>query len=749
MVMAAAIKRLWAKRPLFLLAVGVVSAIGMGAANVWLGWIGCVVLGIFASLGGGRRCGAGAFALAVILIAEGHWRDTRQAEDESRLSKAGYGRASARLTEDAVGNEGVWNAVARLRGGDFDGMKIRWIGSGDPPPAGTELRAEGVFSGIVKERNPGVTDRGQRLRDEGVVGVFRADRMRGSQWIGPVSVWAASVKRGFRGSIVAGLDEASMPAKVILAVVLGERAKDSLGLVRDFRLSGTLHVFSVSGMHVVMLGGMVWFALKWIGVPRRMAIPAIILVMFGYVWLTGNGPAALRAAWMAAVFLGAFVLRRRTDLLNALGAVLLASLLFDPHLIRMAGVQLSYGVVAAIGLGASVARRCFAWIAAKEIFLPDSEMGFFARKWLGFRRGVADGFAASTAASVGSAPLTAYHFGLVTPVSVVATVFLAPLVYALMSIALLSAMVHPFWEKGAVFLNRGNAFVAQGCANTAGFFADIPGASTSVRAPKTATLVILDLGYGASSASFASGAGNSILLDTGGKFSLEREVAPSLMGLGFKPDSAILTHADAGHVAPPEILMETFPLRQVASGMVAVKGSVAEKWERLRTAKIVIHSPHRGDRLDMGAGAWGEVLLAPADGLLGSLADDRCLVFRLHWRGRKILFTSDAGRLSEQALLDSGIDLSADVIVAGLHESDLSLTRPFVAAVNPQAIIVPRPSGSEMDWHRVLQKTEWRKLGIRVIDQTDTGGLTVTVDAEGQLLIRGFFDGSEISVPAR
>jgi competence protein ComEC len=747
--MTAGVRRLWAKRPLFFVAAGVVTAIGLSALDARLGWGGCIALGCFAWFAGGRGCGILAMAVAAVLIAEGRRMDARQAENEAAVAKAGYCNATARLIEDAENHEGAWSAVARLRGGEFDGMKVRWIGTGDPAPTGTELRAEGVFSGIGKERNPGVPDRGQRLRDEGVVGVFKANGMRSTQWIGPVSQWGAGVKHEFRKSLVAGLDEESMPAKVILAVVLGERAKDSLGLVKDFRESGTLHVFSVSGMHVMMLGGMIWFALKWLGVPRRAAIPVIILAMFGYVWLTGNGPAALRAAWMAAVFLGGFALRRRTDLLNALGAVLLASLLFDPHLIRMLGVQLSYGVVAAIGLGSSAARRCFAWMAEKETFLPDSEVGFLARKWLGFRRGAADSCAASTAASVGSAPLTAFHFGLVTPVSVIATVALVPMVFALMSIALMSAMLHPFWERGAVFLNCGNAYVARACAHTAGIFADLPGASASIRTPESPTLVIHDLGYGASSACFASGAGNAVLLDTGGKFSLEREVGPSLMGLGFNPDSAILTHTDSGHVAPPELVLEMFPLRQIASGMVSVKGSAAEKWAGSGADMIRITQPARGDRLDFGGGAWAEILLSPSGGSPDSLADDNGLVFRLHWQERTILFTGDAGRIGEQALLDSGSDLRSDVIVAGLHESDLSLTKAFVAAVRPQAIVIPRDAGSEMDWHRAFQKKAWLKNGIQVIDQTDAGGLTVTIGSEGQLLIQGFFDGSETRVPTR
>lgn len=747
--MAGALRRLWVKRPLFLLAAGIVAVIGLAGIDDRIGWAGCAVLGLCVGFSVGWKSGVAATALAMFILAKGHWLDVRQAGDEARLSTAGFARVDARLIEDGVGGDGRWSANARLHGGDFAGRKIRWVGVGEPPPAGTEFTSRGVFEGLGKERNPGVPGRSQRLRNEGVVAVFRANSMRGREWIGPCSKFAAHAKQAFREGITAGLDEDGLPAKVIRAVVLGERSRGSLGLVRDFRESGTLHVFTVSGMHVMMLGSMVWFALKWAGVPRRWAIPAIILAMFGYSWLTGNGPAAVRAAWMGAVFLCAFPLRRRTDLLNALGVVLLVSLLVDPRMIRMPGVQLSYGVVAAIGMGALLARRCFAWIAKEEDFLPASEMGFCERGWLGFRRKLAEALSVSTAASIGSTPLSAFHFGLVTPVSVIATVALVPIVYALLATALVSSLLYPFWESGSVFLNRGNAYAARACAYAASAFAAIPGSSASVRSPAEDTLIIYDLGYGASAACFVSRAGNSVLIDAGGKFSLEHEVAPSLMSLGMKPDSAILTHTDAGHAAPPGLMLEMFPLRQVASGLTPAAGSAAEDWSGGGANPMDVSKPRAGDLLDFGGDARAEVLLSPADGLPGSVADDKCLVFRLHWKGHRILFTGDAGRLSEQMLLDSGIDLSADVIVAGLHESDLSLTQPFIAAVGPRAIVIPRPAGSEMDWHRKSQKMAWPKKGIQVIDQTDTGGLTVTIDAGGSILIKGFLDGSETTVPLR
>jgi competence protein ComEC len=448
---------------------------------------------------------------------------------------------------------------------------------------------------------------------------------------------------------------------------------------------------------------------------------------------------------MSAVFLGAFMFRRRPDLLNSLGAVLLFAMLWNPGIIRFPGVQLSYGVVAAIGIGSALARRCFDWIAEKEELLPNSELTWLQAKWLGFREYLANSLAVSLAASVGSTPLAMFHFGVITPVSVLATVFLVFQVFILLSISLASALIHPVWPGGSEFLNRNNAIVADACAWSAGAFAKIPGAWATTNAPDQDTLVIYDLDYGAEAACFTSDQGNSVLIDAGGKFNLQGSIGTSLNQLGMRPDSVIFTHADASHVAPPELMREMFSIRQVVLGMPATKNSVAQDWENA-DPNLHLVKPHRGTMIDLGNGVNAEVLLSPHDQTIGAVADDRCLVFMIHWKNCKILWLGDAGRLSEQALLESGIDLQADLIVAGLHQSDFSLTKPFIDAVSPQAIIIPRLAGSKMDGPRLEQIERLRNTDLKIIDRQQTGGLTLNIDENSQLVIGGYLDKSKIAL---
>ncbi|MFK7851017.1 MAG: ComEC/Rec2 family competence protein [Akkermansiaceae bacterium] len=743
---SAALTRFWVKRPLFFIAIGMVAIIILGIWQPGFEWLAALAFSVLIAALNGWKTGLGALGFSTLVLANFHWRENRQTAAELWINDQGLTTIEARIVEDAVGTAGNWSAVAKIHDSGLFAKKVKWIGSGEPAPAGTEFRATGVFRKIKKRRNPGAINRAEWMRAEGIAGSFQASEMRIERWIGPVSAKLAKLKSAFRSNIIAGLDEESTAAMVIRAVVLGEKSPDSLGLVRDFRESGTLHVFTVSGLHVAMVGSIIWLILKRLSCPRSYAIPLIITAMFGYAWLTGSGPAAIRAACMGAVFLGAFTLKRRTELLNALGVVLLLSLLWNPSMIRLPGVQLSYGVVAAIGLGAWIARRCFDWIAEKESLLPRTELSWWKAKWLSFREKLAEGFAVSLAASIGSAPLAAFHFGILTPISVLATVALVAQVYVLLTAALISAMIHPFVPNISAQLNRGNAYMANACAKTAGTFAAIPGAWAMTNQPKTDTLVIYDLDYGAEAACFASENGNAILIDSGGKFHLRGVVGPSLKKLGMNPDSVIFTHSDSGHVAPAELMDQVFPIRQVSLGMPSTRGSIAESWQPSGKFETII--PKAGDILPFGSGVHAEILLSPHQKRVGSVADDQSMVLMLHWKNWNILWLGDAGRLSEQELLKQPENLKADLIVAGFHETDFSLTESLLEAVQPKAIVVPRVPGSRMDHFRSDQQKKWQSAPFKVIDRQQTGGLTLTIDDTGDLLISGFLDKSELRLNA-
>ena len=677
------------------------------------------------------------------------WRDQSRKDAEAGLSALAGGSMRARVLKDARGRNGAWVAPARLLDGAGAGAKVWWEGRGAPPVAGAVVTATGNFGPLPEMRNPGEFDRGEWLRRQGVAAVFHTGWMAGKVETGDLAVLGARIRQGFRQAVTAGLVEDSQEANVIRAVVIGEQPPDADTLISAFRNSGTLHAFSVSGLHVAMVGSIGWLILGWIGVPRRWAVMVLLPLIFGYSWITGNSAPAVRSAWMAAVFLGAFVFRRKPDLLNALGAVLLAAMLWDGRLLFQPGVQLSYGVVAAIAVGTAWAAKSFTWMAMPELYLPMQLMNRWQTAWLWLRRKTAQSLAVSLAAGVGSAPLTAFHFGLVTPISVLAGLILVPLVFVLLIVALAAVAVYPVIPPLARGLNRMNGWVANASVLAAEGFAAVPGGHFQVGGETRPTLLVYDLGYGAGAACF-SGGNAAVMMDCGDFYGFRQRVAPSLRRLGIEPDSVVLSHPDGGHLGGGPAVWEALPIRQVLMPVALSRSPSFRKWiEGGPKAGIRMRQAAFGESLSFPDGARLEVLHVPDPLAKNALADERVAVFRLHWRGWKLLFTSDAGMGTELKMLDAGIDLTADVIIAGRHRGDLTLCDRFLDGVNPQAVIASNSPFPVEERLAPATVDYWKSRGIQVVDQAESGGVTVRVDDAGNLRIEGFLSEAPLLLKPR
>ena len=72
----------------------------------------------------------------------------------------------------------------------------------------------------------------------------------------------------------------------------------------------------------------------------------------------------------------------------------------------------------------------------------------------------------------------------------------------------------------------------------------------------------------------------------------------------------------------------------------------------------------------------------------GSEVNDSSIVLKITYGYTSFLFTGDAGREAEQALLDSGVDLSATVLKVGHHGSDTGTTYPFLREIMPQYAVI-------------------------------------------------------------
>lgn len=748
--MARRISAFVAGHPLFIAALAAVC--GVIAAR----WDPLFSLAVSAILAAGigylvsRRSGLACFLCAVLAAGAFLWRIGEQQTAESHLLSVAGHICTGRVLKDGKGGGDYWTAPVRLEGGPHEGVKVWWEGRGELPVARARVRATGDFAPLQGMRNPGDFDQAGWLRSQGVAALFKARLMEGNVETGAVARFGADVRKWFRTAVTTGLEEDSREAMVIRAVVIGEQPADAEELIAAFRNSGTLHAFSVSGMHVSMVALIGWFVLGWIGVSRRWAILVLLPLIFGYSWITGNSAPAVRSAWMAAVFLGAFLFRRKPDLLNALGAVLLVTALWDGRLLFLPGVQLSYLVVAAIALGTRWTTGWFSWMAQPELYLPLGMMSRWQRVSLWLRRKLAQSLGVSIAAAVGSTPLTIYHFSLMTPVSILAGVVFGPVVLALLCMALFSTAIYPIAPGAAALANRGNAWLAKGCTGIAGFFSAIPGGHHQIRQETEPFLLIYDLEYGAGAACFSGGDAGAVLIDCADRYSFRKRVAPSLRRLGVEPDSVVLTHPDGGHLGGGAAVWQTFPIKQALLPVERSRSPGFRSWlNEAPPAGVSLLTATEGSGIPMPDGARLEIIHTPGPHSRNASADERVAIYRLHWHGWKILFTSDSGLGTELQLLDHGKDVRADVIIAGKHRSDTSLSDRFLDAVDPQAIVASHSEFPVSERLNPKRAGYWRSRGIEVVNQANAGGVTLSIDEQGKLRLEGFADNSVITLSPR
>jgi competence protein ComEC len=141
------------------------------------------------------------------------------------------------------------------------------------------------------------------------------------------------------------LDDAGM----LNAMLFGDR--DGLNKTQriGFERTGSFHLFVVSGMHVGLLAGLVFWLARRLKLHEWLATLVTITLTFGYALLTGFGAPVQRALFMTAVFLLARLLSRDRSVLNALGAAALGVLVWSPAALFETSFQMTFLAIIAIG----------------------------------------------------------------------------------------------------------------------------------------------------------------------------------------------------------------------------------------------------------------------------------------------------------------------------------------------------------------------------------------------------------------
>ncbi len=142
------------------------------------------------------------------------------------------------------------------------------------------------------------------------------------------------------------------------ALVTGHENFIPQSLIQDMRDSGLAHILSISGVHMAIVGGFIFFALRalmasvpWLAlhVPvKKWAAGLSIICILLYLALSGSPAPAVRSAVVACVAFGAILLDRRALSLRALAIAAIVVICLTPEAVIQPGFQMSFSATAAL-----------------------------------------------------------------------------------------------------------------------------------------------------------------------------------------------------------------------------------------------------------------------------------------------------------------------------------------------------------------------------------------------------------------
>ncbi|MBI5165588.1 MAG: ComEC/Rec2 family competence protein [Magnetospirillum sp.] len=279
---------------------------------------------------------------------------------------------------------------------------------------------------------------------------------------------------------------------VAVALLTSETAAIHAPVLADYRDSGLAHMLSVSGMHMSLLAGLVFFLVRGglallpalalrVPIKKWAAAVAMAATLF-YMLLAGAPVPAQRSFLMTAVVLLAVLIDRSALSMRLVAWAAVAVLLASPEALIGPSFQMSFAaVVALIAAYEEASPRFAAW--------GDSHRGAMGRLALY----VAGAALASLVAGLATAVYGLYHFNRVAVFSLAANMLALPLTgLVAMPFALAALLLMPLgWEQAALGpLGWGLAAIN----GLAAWVASWPGASLALPAMPSWGLLLFTLG---------------------------------------------------------------------------------------------------------------------------------------------------------------------------------------------------------------------------------------------------------------
>jgi len=694
--------------------------------------------------------------------------------------------AAAIVTVTAVRSGDTWRPASG---------RARVVVGGAAPDlvAGAVVRIHGRALRPPPSLNPGEFDQRRRARLTRTLSLIRV-RPEGIVLLSAPAPWRPlAVLSRLRDHGARALAAHLPPPRAALAaaLLLGERDALDPAIADDFLVTGTVHILSISGLHVGILAMFAAALFRAIGLPRGVGLALVALSTGAYAAMVGGDTPVVRAMLVVWLTCAGAACGRPGGGINALAVAALVVALATPGETLAVGTQLSFLSTAA--LLAVVGRPPRSVPDPVERLLDASA----SPGWRWLRRRLADArtaLVAGTAVWLVTAPLVAARFHLVSPVALVLNPLISPLVALAMGWGFLCVITAPLasavaapcgalcnaslaaveWAvRLAARLPGGHAWVAAppewwvigayggalalllwlpaarlrsvgtwALAASAWCAVGLVAAGAAGRGhvgPARVEVVVAAMGHGCGIV-VRGPTGRCLVFDAGrlgAPVAAERGLAAVLWDRGVtRIDTLVISHADTDHFNAVPGILERFKVAAVAVPAAFAASdapAVRSLRDRLAAAAVPLQVLAAGDDLPFEPLCRVRVL-HPAAGADESPADDNqsSLVLAVEAAGRRLLLTGD---LDGEAL-ERFVDLApgaCDAVVAPHHGSLAAAGTGIVAATAPRWVLVSGAGGDR-----------WPDVRAAYTDAAGPGTAVLRSGGEGAILLE--FAATEIVV---
>ncbi|WP_185960836.1 ComEC/Rec2 family competence protein [Aliiroseovarius halocynthiae] len=306
------------------------------------------------------------------------------------------------------------------------------------PAIGQRIALTGHLSGPNGPVEPGGFDfqRMAWFRGIGAVGYTRSPALLLSRPTGELSLAVGRLRQTIANRVRAVLPGES--GSFAATITTGDRSSMDRATIEALRGSNLAHLLAISGLHMGLLTGFVFQAMRillglWprvalnIPVKKLAAVTAIGAGIF-YLALSGGAVATTRAFIMVTTMFVAILFDRRALTLRAVAMAAMIVLILTPEALVEPGFQMSFAATTALV-------AVFSWIRERG---RDGS----ARQLPGWARGVVTVVISSAVAGLATAPIGAAHFNQVSHYGLVANLLSVPVMGAvIMPLAVLAALL--------------------------------------------------------------------------------------------------------------------------------------------------------------------------------------------------------------------------------------------------------------------------------------------------------------------